>query len=145
MSAVEHTEFQKYISESARLSSIRDARRASLDSTSGLALTDAETLSASASDHGCVSPRQHSAEVDVDAMAKAAREKVLWRVASAACWAIGIGIIIISARMSVVGTLDAVFTPPPGFSGGWIGFVVKHWPSCILFLFGKIASDASKR
>ena len=83
-------------------------------------------------------------ELDADAIARIVNQKVSWKVASAVCITIGIALIVFPAPKSIVGILDAIFTPPPGYTGGWIGLVVKHWQSCILFLIGKITWEAGR-
>ncbi len=78
-------------------------------------------------------------KVDPEAISRMVSRKLNWKLTSAVCIGIGIAIIVYPTDKSLFGIMNAILTPPPGYSGGWVGIVVKHWPSCILFLMGKLA------
>ncbi len=83
-------------------------------------------------------------ETDAVAIARIASLKVTCHWISVACFVLAVTLIVYPAEKSFYGILNALFEPLPGYGYGWVGFVVKHWPSCILFVIGKIASKEAE-
>ena len=81
---------------------------------------------------------------DTVAIARIVNLKVTCHWISVACFALAIALIVYPAEKSFDGILKAIFEPLPGYGYGWVGLAVKHWPSCVLIVIGKIASNKAK-